>query len=229
MAIHGRARSIDLGRNKSSKSHDDNNGSNDDIDDNDNDNDNSNDARSFESVVDALRRGEPALFPTDTVYGLGVAVEAAESPVELYNLKQRSDGKPIAWLVGSPQDLELYGKNIPAWAKDLAVHHWPGALTLIVEASDEVPAAYRASNGTIALRMPDHDQTLQLIKAVGPLAATSANLSGQPTPASLDEVPAALKSTLPAILGQTRSGIASTVVDCTGPTPNVIRQGSIEL
>lgn len=98
-------------------------------------------------AVAALRAGKPVIFPTDTVFGLGVAVNHASSPAELYQLKQRTDDKPIAWLVGGIDDLARYGKNVSAQALELACAHWPGALTLIVEASDEVPPAYRSAAG----------------------------------------------------------------------------------
>ena len=115
----------------------------------------------------ALQAGKPVIFPTDTVFGLGVAVNHAPSPAKLYQLKQRTDDKPIAWLVGSIDDLARYGKNVSAQALELARAHWPGALTLIVEASDEVPPAYQSAVGTIALRMPNDATARTLIEQVG--------------------------------------------------------------
>lgn len=120
-------------------------------------------------AVAALRAGKPVIFPTDTVFGLGVAVNHASSPAELYQLKQRTDDKPIAWLVGGIDDLARYGKNVSAQALELACAHWPGALTLIVEASDEVPPAYRSAAGTIALRVPNDPTARALIEQVGRL------------------------------------------------------------
>lgn len=188
-----------------------------------------NDRAMFDEVVRALKAGEPAVFPTDTVYGLGVAVNSAASPEGLFRLKQRSSDKPIAWLVGSVDDLETYGKNVPAWTKKLAQSFWPGALTLVVKASDVVPKAYQSAEGTIALRMPDHDVTRELIGEVGPLATTSANRSGEPAPTCLEEVPEAFTTTLCALLGKTRDGQASCVVDCTHDRPHVIRAGSLDV
>lgn len=182
----------------------------------------------FDQVVRALKAGEPAVFPTDTVYGIGVAVKTADSPAVLYRSKQRSDDKPIAWLVGSVVDLEKYGQNVPAWALDLAHRFWPGALTLVVEASEAVPAAYRSAKGTIALRMPDHDIALELIEHVGPIATTSANRSGEPAPTCLQEVPEAFTAMFRAIGGETHDGRASCVVDCTEGEPRTIRSGSLD-
>lgn len=180
-------------------------------------------------VIEALKAGQAALFPTDTVYGLGVAVESTPSPDQLYCLKQRASDKPIAWLVGNARDLERYGKDVSDRAKELAKAHWPGALTLVVKASDEVPAAYRSPEGTIALRVPDHPDTLALIEAVGPLATTSANLSGKSAPACLTEVPRKIASAVCALAGETRAGQASSVIDCTGDSLHIIRAGAIDL
>lgn len=182
----------------------------------------------FSAVVDALRSGKPAIFPTDTVYGLGVAVENASSPKQLYQLKQRSNDKPIAWLVGSASDLEIYGKNISLQARALARKHWPGALTLVVEASDAVPWAYRSQAGTIALRMPNHSAVLALIDQVGPLATTSANYSGDPAPICLAEVPEQLQAEVQVLAGEVYGRSASSVLDCTSEAPRIIRQGAIE-
>ena len=92
-------------------------------------------------AVAALKRGEAVIFPTETVYGLGVSVEAAASPEALYDLKERDRGKPVSWLVGGADDLDRYGAHVPDLARRLARAYWPGPLTLIVEASDAVPAA----------------------------------------------------------------------------------------
>lgn len=191
--------------------------------------DDDSDTTVFDEVVRALKTGRPAVFPTDTVYGLGVAVDSAASPETLFRLKQRSGDKPIAWLIGSVDDLEIYGKNVPAWAKGLAQDFWPGALTLVVEASDAVPKAYQSAEGTIALRMPDHDVMRELIGRVGPLATTSANLSGEPAPTHFEDVPEAFTTALCALSGKTRDGQASCVVDCTHDRPHVIRTGSLDV
>ena len=99
-------------------------------------------------AVAALKRGEAVIFPTETVYGLGVSVEAAASPEALYDLKERDRGKPVSWLVGGVDDLDRYGAHVPDLARRLARAYWPGPLTLIVEASDAVPAAFREHLGS---------------------------------------------------------------------------------
>lgn len=177
----------------------------------------------------ALRAGKPVIFPTDTVFGLGVAVNHAPSPAELYQLKQRTDDKPIAWLVGNIDDLARYGKNVSAQALELARVHWPGALTLIVEASDEVPPAYRSAAGTIALRVPNDPTARTLIEQVGPLATTSANISGEPAPTRTEELSPALTACVATVAGEALGGHASAVVDCTQTPARIVRQGAIAL
>lgn len=139
----------------------------------------------------ALRKGEPVVLPTDTVYGVGVAVGAAKSPHKLFEAKGRPANKPVAWLVEGPQALDAYGIDISPAARAFAEAFWPGALTLVVCASTLVPPAFQSEAGTIGLRMPADKDALALIGAVeAPLAVTSANLSGKPAPAffeALDE------------------------------------------
>lgn len=187
----------------------------------------------------ALMRGEAAIFPTDTVYGLGVAVGVAPSPQVLFELKGRPAGKPVAWLVADPSDLDRYGCEVPDLARRAARAFWPGPLTLIVKASERAPRAFCSKEGTVGLRMPASPVALDLIRAVGaPLATTSANLSGRPAPRSLEEVDAGLAARAGAVAGgfdggaalpNALSGQASTVVDCTGARPVVLREGAVSL
>ena len=185
------------------------------------------DSSAFDQVIAALKAGKPAIFPTDTVYGLGVAVECASSPAELFTLKQRDAGKPIAWLVGSIDDLQRYGRDVTPRACELAERHWPGALTLIVNASDAVPEGFRAPNSTIALRMPASDMACALIRAVGPIAASSANRSGDVAPCAFSDINPELLEAVVALSedSQIESGVASTVVDCTQEELVIVRQG----
>ena len=186
----------------------------------------------LEDAVLALKAGKPAVFPTDTVYGLGVAVDFAASPQVLFDIKQRDAGKPVAWLVSSPDDLDRFGAEVSERARELAKRHWPGALTIVVKASDRVPQPFRSKDGTIGLRMPDDPVALALIEAVGcPIATTSANRSGSrdaSAAACVDEAVAAAAGGF-AKEGGSGSGTASTVVDCTNEQITVLRQGSIRI
>lgn len=184
----------------------------------------------LERGIATLIAGQPLIFPTDTVYGLGIAVGIVESPTILFDIKERDHGKPVAWLVANPESLNLYGKDVPAYAFTLARMFWPGPLTIIVKADTNVRESYRAQNGTIALRMPDNALTLQLIERTGvPLATTSANISGQESSGSFEHIdPRLLEKVSVALRGDSKgTGVASTVVDCTGEYPVVIREGHV--
>jgi L-threonylcarbamoyladenylate synthase len=164
------------------------------------------------------------------VYGVGVAVRFAASPQAIYDMKQRDAGKPIAWLVDGLQALDEYGVDVPEQARELARAHWPGALTLIVKASDSVPKAYQAQDGTIGLRMPASETALALIMEAGPLATSSANVSGNPDSNACTEIDARLLQGAGAFVDFEKavsSGVASTVIDCSHGELRVVRQGDI--
>lgn len=178
----------------------------------------------------ALRAGRPAVFPTDTVMGIGVAIHHSDDAKVLARIKGRDEGKPVAWLIGSMDDLERYGADVPTYASDLAREGWPGALTLIVKASDEVPRAFQSVKGTIGLRMPASKTALRLIEEAGsPLATTSANLAGGFAVSSLRELDADFvkraqeAGALCVFADDVSTGCASTVIDCTGSEPRVLR------
>ena len=184
----------------------------------------------LDRAIEVLRAGRAVVFPTDTVYGLGVAVEHASDPREIYELKRRDAGKPIAWLVGGASDLGHYGRDVSPDVIALAQRHWPGALTIVVNASEAVPPAF-APDGTIGLRMPANDTALELVRAVGPIAASSANRAGQHAPRSFAEVdPMLTREAAYVLRGDSPcNGIASTVVDATTSALAIIRQGPIRI
>jgi len=186
----------------------------------------------FNKAVSQLNAGHAVVFPTDTVYGLGIAVEKAPTPDIIYDIKERDRRKPIAWLVGGIEDLDAYGKVVPEIAKTLARTFWPGPLTLIVRAGDAVPEAFRSPSGTIGLRMPASETARNLIERVGcPLATSSANLAGGPSPRAYDELDPALLAKVSCALrdGEMKSGISSTVVDCSTGHAVVLREGAITI
>lgn len=181
----------------------------------------------------ALKHGQPVVFPTDTLFGLGVSVMHAPSPEQLFAIKHRDRSKPIAWLVGSVDDLSVYGKVVPDFAFALARTFWPGPLTIIVKASDRVPDAFRSEEGTIGLRMPANPTAHGLIAQLGcPIATTSANLSGQKNTIAFDEIDPSIFAAVGAAVSdeEEKSGIASTIVDCSsGDHPVLVREGAITI
>lgn len=186
----------------------------------------------FPSALEALREGKPVVFPTDTLYGLGVSVRDAKSPEILYEIKNRPQRKPVAWLVSGVDDLRRYGSCVPEYVFALARIFWPGPLTIVVQASDEVPEAFRSDQDTIGLRCPAGDTALELIAELGcPIATTSANLSGHKPPMSADQLDPKLTDQVAVVLcdqGE-KSGVASTIVDCSQGHPVLLREGSISI
>lgn len=178
-----------------------------------------------------LRDGGIVVFPTETVYGIGASAHSCFGPHEIFDIKVRPLDKPLPWLVEDDDALlDKYGVDVPEYAHNLAKAFWPGALTLVVKASDVVGKDFRAEDGTVALRSPDNEVVMELIQASGgPIIATSANTSGAPAPGSFAEVEERIIAAADVALdgGETLHQQASTVVDCTGGSPKVIREGAI--
>lgn len=178
-----------------------------------------------------LRTGGTVVLPTDTVYGIAQAATSISSGARrLYEIKRRPQDKSIAWLLGSAQDLDRYGTNIPDYARILAKAYWPGALTLVVQASELVPREFLGPRATIALRLPGMPLIWHIVRELGaPLSTTSANTSGLPAPDRYDALEPRICAQADLIVNDKRvhSLVASTVVDCTGQQPRIIRQGSI--
>ena len=191
-------------------------------------------------VSSQLKRGGLALLPTETVYGIGVAVgaymDAQAAPAletgygRIFTLKQREMSQTVPWLVDGPGALNAYGRDIDAGTRALAEALWPGALTLVVKAAPCVPAFMQAADGTVALRASASPVIQALVKACGsPLAVTSANTHGAPAPAAFCEVePRILEGADVAVdAGATPCRDASTIVSLVEGEPNVIRQGAL--
>lgn len=182
-----------------------------------------------------LRSGQAVVFPTDTVCGIGISVNHNQSPQLLFDLKGRPSDKPVQWLIPSIDALSIYGRSLKGYAADLAHEFWPGALTIVVEASNAVPPAFLSHTGTIGLRMPDCTPLLRLMDALeSPLATTSANPSGHSPASTIDQVDAQWLSdtgcfVFPFNVRSTDGSAGSTVVDCTGLSPTVLRQGSVSI
>lgn len=187
-------------------------------------------ANEIQRALDALYKGGIVAFPTDTVYGVGTLAFNNSAIESIYNAKKRPIEKAIPILIGDLHDLEKVGVNIPDMALRFAARFWPGPLTCVVPKQPTLPAAISATS-TVAVRIPDHPDALALLRAAGPMAVTSANISGQPSPTTAQEVYAQLNGRIPLILdgGTTPGGVPSTLVDCTGEHPVVLREGPITL
>lgn len=191
-------------------------------------------------AADCLTAGGLALVPTETVYGVGVAISAFAANLEtpgpdtgygrIFTLKQRELTQTVPWLVDGPAALERYGKDVPHSICALAEKLWPGALTLVVPAADDVPPFMRAVDGTVALRASASPVVQELIARCGsPLAVTSANTHGKPAPISFDEVePRILAGVDVAIdAGETPCRDASTIVAVRDGELQILREGAM--
>jgi L-threonylcarbamoyladenylate synthase len=184
----------------------------------------------YNHAHDVLSHGGLVAFPTDTVYGLAALPFMAETVDRLYIVKGRSHQKAIAILVGEPGDLSKICQNPGELARILAQAFWPGPITLILPRHPDLPASI-SRLPTVGVRMPDHPVALALLRKTGPLAVTSANLSGRSSATSAAEVAEQLGGRVHLILdgGPAPGGIPSTVVDCTGARPELLRPGPITL
>ncbi len=177
-----------------------------------------------------LSLGEVIALPTDTVYGVAADGFDAEAIEKLYRAKERPRDKAIPLLLASADELNIVVAEMPSGARVLASRFWPGALTLVVPASAAVPSILLAGGDSIAVRVPAHRVPRELARRLGrPLAATSANISGGPDPATAAEVLAQLGGRVPLVLdgGQAAAGVPSTVVDFSRGAPRVVRAGAI--
>jgi tRNA threonylcarbamoyl adenosine modification protein (Sua5/YciO/YrdC/YwlC family) len=184
----------------------------------------------LERAARVLRDGGVLVMPTDSVYGIGCAA-IADNPGHrrIFSIKRRELSQTLPWLVADPSDLLKYGRDVPAWMELLAQKLWPGALTLVVVASDLVPKEYCAANGTIALRVPDSELVRSLVRMVGPLATTSANTHGEAAATSGVGVEERIvrEADLTLDAGPAPLAVASTIVGCEDGELRVYRAGAI--
>jgi L-threonylcarbamoyladenylate synthase len=186
---------------------------------------------SFNSLKEALlviQGGGLVAFPTDTVYGLAADLHSHAAIDRIYQAKGRDMAKAIPVLIGSQDHLRQVAASIPESARKLAEKFWPGALTLIVPRQPDLPENL-SSGPTVAVRMPDYEPVQTVLQHCGPLAVTSANLSGKSNPLSAEDVLAQLDTRIDLILdgGKVTGGIPSTIVDCSVEPPVITRHGAI--
>jgi L-threonylcarbamoyladenylate synthase len=190
----------------------------------------SDDPAGYAEAVRILRSGGIVALPTDTVYGIGVALDAERGIERLFEAKGRPADRAIMLLLDSADQARAVGSWPPA-AAGLAAAFWPGGLTLVVDQlpSAGLPRELTAGAPTIGLRMPDHACPRALAAAVGPLPVTSANLSGLPPARDATEIAAQLGDAVDCVVdgGPARGGPASTVVDCTVAPVRILRVGAV--
>lgn len=186
------------------------------------------DAPAPRRAVEALRAGEPVVYPTDTVYGLGCNATDPAAVRRVFEIKGRPPDQPVPVLVAEAwQAAEL--AELSEGARRLMRRFWPGPLTLVLPSRGVVAEMVTAGTGTLGLRMPDHPVPRALVQACGfPLVGTSANSSSKPAPVTVFQVLSDLNGKVGLVLdGGRLRGRPSTVVDCTGERPKVLRLGPI--
>ena len=184
----------------------------------------------YQKALDVLKQGGLIAFPTDTVYGIGAMAFDGVAVESIYQAKDRPIEKAIPILIAEIMDLDKVALKVPSKNLKLASRFWPGPLTVLFPKKPTLPESVSATE-TIGVRIPDHAMTRLLLRHTGPLAVTSANISGQDSPTTADEVFSQLKGRIPLIIdgGKTPGGVPSTLVDCTGGEIKILREGPITL
>ena len=181
-------------------------------------------------AAELIRQGQLVAIPTETVYGLGANGLDEDAVARIFLAKGRPQDNPLILHIWGPEQLELFCKNIPQSAYDLAEAFWPGPLTMVLPARDIVPKATTAGLSTVAIRCPDNAVTREIIRLSGvPIAAPSANISGKPSTTTAQHVLHDHDGKIAAIVdgGPCRVGVESTIVDLTEDRPRLLRPGGI--
>jgi L-threonylcarbamoyladenylate synthase len=188
-------------------------------------------AAGLKAAVEAVRRGELIVLPTDTVYGIGAEAFSPAAITSLLAAKQRGRDMPPPVLVGTVRAATALVEELSDAGRDLIGEFWPGGLTLVCRAQRMLSWDLGDTRGTVAIRMPLHPMALDLLKETGPLAVSSANLSGSPPATTAAEAEKQLGDAVSVYLdgGPCLGDVASTIVDVTGPVPRLLRLGVISI
>jgi L-threonylcarbamoyladenylate synthase len=186
--------------------------------------------KQVEQGISILKDGGIVAFPTDTVYGLGACINLPQAVERVYDIKGRAKNMPLPLLLADKSQIEEVAEVVPPIARLLAEKFLPGGLTMVLFKSKSVPDIVSGGGKTVAIRIPAHPVPLALARGVGtPIIGTSANLSGQPSALTAEEVYTQLDGRVDLIIdgGRCPGGRESTIVDLTGKTPIVLREGAI--
>ena len=177
----------------------------------------------------AVQRGQLVVFPTDTVYGIGADAFDPASVRRLLAAKGRGRDMPPPVLVSAPTTLDALAVGVPSYARALIAELWPGSLTVVCRQQPSLQWDLGNTRGTVAVRMPDHEVALELLSRTGPLAVSSANLTGKDAATDADQAQEMLGASVEVYLdgGPTPGSVPSTIVDATGDNARVLRVGAI--
>lgn len=186
-------------------------------------------AEGVAKAVEAVRDGKVVVLPTDTVYGVGADAFSEDAVAAVLAAKGRGRDMPPPVLVPNVRTVDGLATDVPPWARDLIQEFWPGPLTLVFQAQSSLMWDLGETNGTVALRMPQDEIALELLAEVGPMAVTSANQSGQPPATTITDAAAQLGAAVAVYLdaGTRADNVPSTIVDCTGERPRILREGAL--
>jgi tRNA threonylcarbamoyl adenosine modification protein (Sua5/YciO/YrdC/YwlC family) len=185
----------------------------------------------IEAAAIAVRRGRLVVLPTDTVYGVAADAFSPDAVQALLDAKGRGREMPPPVLVSAPTTLDALAVGVPAYARALVERFWPGPLTVVCRQQSSLQWDLGETRGTVAVRMPDHEVALAVLERTGPLAVSSANITGRPAARDADEAEEMLGSDVEVVVdgGPVSGGEASTIIDCTGPQGRVLRRGALSL
>lgn len=183
----------------------------------------------IKTAADSVAGGELVVLPTDTVYGIGADAFQPAAVSELLRAKGRGRDMPVPVLVGSWSTIDGLVSNVDARTRSLVEAFWPGGLTLVVRHAPSLSWDLGDSKGTVAVRMPLHPVAIEVLETTGPMAVSSANRHGRPAAQTAAEARAQLGDDVAVYLedGQVPGGVASTIVDVTGPRPRILRLGAL--
>lgn len=181
------------------------------------------------AAVNAVKGGRLVVLPTDTLYGLGCDAFDNDAVAKLLLTKHRGPDMPVPVLVGSWDTIQGLVREYTPHAKALVEAFWPGGLSIVVPQAPSLPWNLGDTRGTVMLRMPLHPVAIELLRETGPMAVSSANISGQPPATTVTDAKAQLGAGASAYLdgGECPVGKASTIVDLSGPNPKLLREGAI--
>ena len=179
----------------------------------------------------AVLSGELVVLPTDTVYGVGADAFSPAAVTRLLAAKGRGREAPPPVLVGSTRAASALVDDLGPWGQQLIDEFWPGGLTIVCRAQRTLNWDLGDTKGTVAVRMPEDPVTLDLLKETGPMAVSSANLTGKPAATTAEQAREQLGDAVAIYLdgGPSAGGLASTIVDLTGDVPRMLRQGAISI
>ncbi|HYB38281.1 MAG TPA: L-threonylcarbamoyladenylate synthase [Mycobacterium sp.] len=188
-------------------------------------------SRGIASAVGAVKDGRLVVLPTDTVYGVGAEAFDSAAVAALLAAKGRGRDMPVGVLVGSWHTIEGLVLTMPDGARELVRAFWPGAVSLVVRQAPSLQWDLGDARGTVMLRMPLHPVAIELLREVGPMAVSSANVSGRPPAVDVDEARRQLGDLVEVYLdaGPCAQQAASTILDLTGPTPRILRPGPVSV